>query len=274
MLALVLALSLMTGCGSTTASSTASDTTGTDSTVEPLRIGMECDYAPQNWQESTQTDTNLPIENVPGAYAEGYDVMISRLIGEALGREVVVEKLAWDGLIEALNAGQIDMIIAGMADTEARKESVAFSLTYDPTTYVIVVRSDSQYANATSFADFAGAAILGQKDTKYDEVIDQIEGVNHLTPVDSVPNMLARLDQKSVDGLVLDSSTAAAYLEVYPDFTIPELTDSFDLGFTGACIGLRLDDTETLEAVNAVIGSLTQEDFDTMKNKAIEMMPK
>jgi hypothetical protein len=39
-----------------------------------LRVGMECAYAPNNWQESEASDTNVPIEKVPGAYAEGYDV--------------------------------------------------------------------------------------------------------------------------------------------------------------------------------------------------------
>ena len=91
-----------------------------------LRVGMECAYAPNNWQESEASETNVPIENVPGAYAEGYDVQIARIIADQLGLELVVVKMDWDGLIEALNQGQIDAIIAGMADTEsARKPSTS-----------------------------------------------------------------------------------------------------------------------------------------------------
>ena len=33
-----------------------------------LRVGMECAYVPNNWQESEASETNVPIENVPGAY--------------------------------------------------------------------------------------------------------------------------------------------------------------------------------------------------------------
>ena len=76
-----------------------------------LRVGMECAYAPNNWQESEASETNVPIENVPGAYAEGYDVQIARIIADQLGLELVVVKMDWDGLIEALNQGQIDAII-------------------------------------------------------------------------------------------------------------------------------------------------------------------
>lgn len=272
-LAMLMAAMSLTACGGS-ASTAPSGSGESSAAVEPLRVGMECNYAPNNWQESEKTDTNLPIENLPGAYAEGYDVQMARMIGEALGREVVVEKLAWDGLIESLNAGQIDMIIAGMADTETRKESVAFSLTYHPTEYVIVVQGDGAYANATRLEDFSGAAILGQKDTKYDEVIDQIPGVNHLTPADSVPNMLSRLEQGACDGIVVGSDNAKAYLEAYPQFSVIHFEEGFSLGFTGSCVGLRLGDDELLAQVNAVIEPLTQADFDAMMEKAIEQMPR
>ena len=78
---------------------------------------MECAYAPNNWQEDQASDTNLPIENVSGFYAEGYDVQMAKQIGSALDAEIVIVKLSWDGLIDSLKSGQIDMVIAGMADT-------------------------------------------------------------------------------------------------------------------------------------------------------------
>ena len=106
-----------------------------------LRVGMECAYAPNNWQESEATDTNVPIENVPGAYAEGYDVQIARIIADQLGLELVVVKMDWDGLIEALNQGQIDAIIAGMADTESRKEAINFTSPYHETIYALMVNA-------------------------------------------------------------------------------------------------------------------------------------
>ncbi len=71
-----------------------------------------------------------PVENVAGAYAEGYDVQIAKHHRRRLGKELVIVKLSWDGLIDALNQGQIDAIIAGMMDTAERRESINFS---DPT---------------------------------------------------------------------------------------------------------------------------------------------
>ena len=92
-LALVLAalmlLSMAACASSTTATPAATETTASTENAETtetadtpatgvedgvLTVGMECAYAPSNWQESAATDTNVPVENVAGAYAEGYQV--------------------------------------------------------------------------------------------------------------------------------------------------------------------------------------------------------
>ncbi|MBQ9419679.1 MAG: hypothetical protein IJU31_04800, partial [Synergistaceae bacterium] len=39
--------------------------------IEIIRVGSECDYAPQNWQENRATDSNVPLANHKGFYAEG-----------------------------------------------------------------------------------------------------------------------------------------------------------------------------------------------------------
>ena len=238
---------------------------------------MECAYAPDNWEESTKTDTNIEEENNPGFYAEGYGVQVAKYISDQVGAEMKVVKLSWDGLIEALNNGQIDMIIAGMADTEERKQSVNFSTTYNvkKTQYQIMLKSDSKYANATQLSDFSGASILGQKDTLLDTVIDQIPGVNHVSPVASVPNMIDRLNAGTVDGIVIDENSAQAYLQTYPDLKVVSFEDGkgFELGFTGACVGLRKSDTDLLDKVNAALASLDTETRQKMMDTATAKMP-
>ena len=138
--ALLAALMLLalTACGAGTTSPAQDADTPAEEANSPtaessqFRVGMECAYAPSNWQESAATDTNVPVENVAGAYAEGYDVQIARILADQLGKELVIVKLSWDGLIDALNQGQIDAIIAGMMDTAERRESINFS---DPVSY-------------------------------------------------------------------------------------------------------------------------------------------
>lgn len=237
---------------------------------------MECAYAPNNWQEDTATDLNVPIENLPGFYADGNDVQIARHIAEDLDADLVIVKLAWSGLIEALNAGQIDMIIAGMADTAERRESINFSDPYKTTEYGLMVNGDSAYAGAASIQDFSGASVLGQKDTMLDTVIDQIEGVNHLPAVDSVPNQIARLEQKTCDAIVVNMENTPGYLATHPDFKVIEFADGegFTLGFNGSCVGLRKSDTELLDQVNASLAGLSEEARAEILAAANERQPK
>lgn len=281
-LSLLMVLSVLAGCSSSSSESSSSTTASTSgeetSERKVYRVGMECGYAPSNWTEDEATDTNLPIENLEGFYAEGYDVQIAKLIGEYLDADIVIVKLAWEGLIEALNQGQIDMIIAGMADTEERRQSINFSDTYNvkDTEYCLLVRADGDYVDATSLSDFAGASVLGQKGTRYDEVIDQIEGVNHLPAVDSTSSMLSRLDAGTTDAIVVDTTLAESYLDAYPDFAIVYFEDGkgFNIGFHGACVGLRLEDTELLEQVNAALATIDAETRQQLRDTAQANMPK
>ena len=111
-LALTMALAL-TACGGDSSSSSSNDSTpaettpaaptveippvedltGTDTSAIPgledgvLTVGMECAYAPYNWTQMDDSNGAVPISNVPGAYANGYDVMIAQqhLRGQRLG---------------------------------------------------------------------------------------------------------------------------------------------------------------------------------------------
>ncbi len=95
-----------------------------------IRVGMEVAYAPYNWQTSESSEYTIPVDNVSGAYADGYDVQFAKLVCEKLGGEPVAVKMTFSGLIDALNNGQIDLIIAGMSATDERRQSVDFSDPY------------------------------------------------------------------------------------------------------------------------------------------------
>ena len=50
-----------------------------------LTVAMECAYAPYNWTQMDDSNGAVPISNVEGSYANGYDIMISKLICETYG---------------------------------------------------------------------------------------------------------------------------------------------------------------------------------------------
>ena len=86
LLVILLAVICLTGCGG-----------GSSSNTKKFVVGMECGYAPFNWTETVKTDTNVPISNLGnGAYAEGYDVQVAKIIADELGLELEIKALAWD----------------------------------------------------------------------------------------------------------------------------------------------------------------------------------
>ena len=80
MLSLMLAVSLC-ACGEKTeAGKKYEDIPGLEDGI--LTVGMECAYAPYNWMQMDESNGAVPIANNPGAYANGYDVMIAKKIAD------------------------------------------------------------------------------------------------------------------------------------------------------------------------------------------------
>lgn len=199
----------------------------------------------------------------------------AKAIAEGLGKELVIVKLSWDGLIDALNQGQIDAIIAGMMDTAERRESINFSEPYRETTYGLMVLADSPYLNATSIQDFSGAAVLGQQGTALDDVIEQIEGVDHLSPVGSVPDMISRLQQGTCDAIVINVENAQGYLASNPNFRLVTFDEGsgFTLPAKGSCVGLRKSDNELLDQINTILSGIDDDARAAMWQAAVDGQP-
>ena len=235
---------------------------------------MEAAYAPYNWQTTEETEFTIPIENVSGAFADGYDVQITKAIAEGLEMEPVAIKLEWDGLIEALGQGQIDLIIAGMTATPEREESIDFTEPYYVGTYGLMVQKGSAYENATSIQDFAGAAVLGQKDTLLDEVIDEIEGVNHLSPVPTVPDQISNLLAGSCDAITFDVGNIESMTGAHPELVGVIFEEG--KGFSEEVpvnIGISKGQDDIVAKMNEILAGISEDDRQAIWAAAVERQP-
>ena len=240
-----------------------------------LRVGMEAAYAPYNWQATEASDTTIPIENVEGAYADGYDVQIAKRIAEELGMEPVAVKMDFGALVDSLNNGTIDIICAGMSVTPERAESADFTDSYIDDEVIIVVKKDSDYADATKLSDFSGASVLGQKDTFYDDLIEEIPDVNHMTPVATVPLVVDAIENGTCDAITFSSMSLPNLLENYPDLMKVELEEGE--GFSdpsnpdNAAIAKGQD--EMLDRLNEIIAGITEEERLEMWQDCMDRQP-
>ena len=288
-LALALLLSL-TACGSPAATETTAPTAGetvpqeSGSTVITgvedgvLTVGMECAYAPYNWTQMDDSNGAVPIANNPGAYANGYDVMIAKKICEANGWELEVMAIGWDGLVPALNAGQLDAVIAGQSMTETRMQEVDMAGPYFYASIVCVTRKDSPLASATGISQLTGSCTAQTGTIWYDSCLPQIEGAQLMPASETAPAMIMAVTSGTVDYICTDMPTAMGACATYDNLVILDFTgsnDNFQVDDGEINIGISVvkGNTFLLDAMNKVLSGMTVEDFNAIMNDAIAVQP-
>lgn len=238
-------------------------------------VGMECAYAPFNWQSSTETSTTVSLGSA--GYADGYDVQIAKRIADELGLELVIKKISWEGLPLALESGEIDAIIAGMTASDKREEGIDFTTPYyDSHGMIMIVRKDDVEASYTDIQQFKGKNVVGQKGTSYNDVIDQIEGVNHITPKQTYPEMVVALQNGDVDAITAEMAVAKGVVAANKDLTVVQFDEGkgFDCDTT-VSIGLK-EGTRGTEFYNKVQSALDKIDENTreqLMNDAVLNQP-
>lgn len=239
-----------------------------------FKVALECNYPPFNW---TQTEPGNGAVEIPGGgYAGGYDVEIAKLIADGLGRELVIVKAEWDGLIPAVNANKADAVIAGMSPTEERKASVDFSTPYYYSDLVVVVRKDSQYANAKSVAELSGAKLTGQLNTFHYTVIDQIEGALKQPAMDTFPVMTVALTSGKIDGYISERPGAISAAASNPDLTYTDFEEG--KGFTASeedtaiAVAMKKGNAD-LEKIDEIINNISKEQRAALMEAAVKNQP-
>lgn len=260
---------LLTGCASNTPTSTAASSSNSSDT---LRVGMECNYAPFNWSTTKEGEYTQPISSAD--YCDGYDVVVAKNLADKIGKKVEIVKLDWDNLILSLNNNQIDAVIAGMTATNERKQQVNFTDPYYVSEEVLIVKKDSQYTSATSLEDFKGATVQSQMNTIYDEVIDQIPGVNHMPAAETFPAAIQALQAGSVDAVTSELPVANGVVSANPDLAIVRFAEG--KGFkadTSVSIAVRKNDDELLNALQDALKTIDTDTRNTWMEEAVSRQP-
>lgn len=264
------AVILFTGCG-VNDPATSEGPEATES--EPFRVGLECGYAPFNWTQMDDANGGVKIDG-NAEYAGGYDVEIAKRIAEGLGKELVIVKTEWNGLLPALTSGKIDAIIAGMSPTAERAEAIDFSENYYKSDLVMVVKKGGNYEKAASIQDFKGAKITAQLSTFHYTVIDQIEGVVKEAAMDDFPAMRVALESGIIDGYVSERPEGVSASAANKNFAMVEFTEGFTTSDddTAIAVGLAKGSALTPE-INKILAGISEEERTNMMDTAIKNQP-
>ena len=242
---------------------------------EQFRVCMECDFAPYNWTQESENEFTYPIEG--GGFADGYDVQISKIIADKMGKELVIVKTDWDGLTMSVESGNTDAIIACMSPTEERKLTLDFTDSYCVYQYGMMVRRDSKYANAKCIDDLAGGTFSGQLNTVLYDLCDQIPDVNKAQATDSVPTLVVQANSGAIDGFVCESFSGFLIEESNPDLVYIGFEDGkgfdCDLGDRSVAIGIKKG-SPLLSELNDILAEISDEERDELMDGAMHRQPK
>lgn len=269
---------VLAACGNgESADSTAGSSTSSDATSEEtLYIGMEAAYPPYNWSQQDESNGALQIQN-SHEYANGYDVQMSKLIGEALDRPVEIVKVEWSGLIPALQANKIDLVIAGMSPTKERQEAIELTESYYDAQFTMVTRVDSEYADGESINDYDGARLVGQQGTLNYDLLNQFPGATVEQAMNDFSAMRVALQSRKIDAYISEYPESVSATRAIDDLSFIELPEgSFEMpeGTTDyLAIGIKKGNLELLEQVNEVLAGITLEERSEMMNNAIDQQP-
>ena len=248
MVILLFSLSLI-GCSNSKGASTSNESI---STIEKIKdsgkivLGTCADYPPYEFHK--QIDGKDKII--------GFDIDIAKEIAKDLGVELEIKDMDFNGLLAALDTGNVDFVVAGMTPTEERKESVDFSkVYYDPDQGLLIRIEDKE--KYKSIEDLKGMKVGAQKGTIQEDVANDSIDDSQVKALGKITNLVLELKNKKIDGVVLVTPVAKAYDKANPDLI---LSPYIDFGKEdGVAIAVKKDNQELVDAINSTIDKLMED---------------
>jgi glutamine transport system substrate-binding protein len=189
---IMLAAGLAAGCGGTK-----SPEKKEAAPAKVLRVGTEPTFAPFEFQKKDSKDF------------DGFDMDLIRAVGQKMNMKVEIQNMGFDALIPALNAGNIDVAVAGISITEDRKKAVDFTDAYYESGLIVVVnKNDTSIKGVNDLKDKKIAVQIG---TTGAEKAAKVPGAK-VTTFNTNAEVFLELKNKGVDAVIIDKPVAAYYL--------------------------------------------------------------
>lgn len=274
-LALTLAMALglgLTACGSNGANSSASGSNndasnpgtssvdGSNTGMTKLVLGTSADYPPFEFHVLQDGEDKIV----------GIDVFLAEQIAEDMGAELEISDMDFDMLLNLMNKGDVDMVIAAMELKDDRAAAADYSDPYYTDEAPLIVVRKAYLDQYKTLEDFTGKTVGAQTGTtKADIVLGTDPEKPHMTDVQDlllpkVTDLIAQLQFEKCDAVVLDAAVAQKYVASNDELAIVE---SIDLGEAaepyrvwvakGDPKGLLPSINETIATVTAEGGAMT-----------------
>lgn len=209
--------------------------------VEKITMGTSADYAPFEFHTMINgVDTIV-----------GFDIEIAKQIAADMGKELEIKDISFDALLNELQAGTIDFVLAGMSADEDRLKQCDASDPYYSADFQRLVIRKTDVDKYTSFDSFEGAKVGAQAGTIQVGLAEENLTGCELLILQAVPDLFNNLMNNKCEAVLVDGNVGDGYIAAnseltYVDVEFPETP--------GTCAWVQKDDPKgLLESINATI---------------------
>jgi polar amino acid transport system substrate-binding protein len=141
----------------------------------------------------------------------GFDIDVVGAVAKNAGIEVKFVNTPWEGIFNALNQGDRDLLVSAITITDARRQTMDFTKPYFDARQLIAVKADSKVAR---FDDLKPLKVGVQTGTTGDEAVSKLQGKNSpdIKRFESTPLALKELEAGGVDAVVADNGVVVNYV--------------------------------------------------------------
>lgn len=191
-----------------------------------------------------------PYEYHEGDAIVGIDVEIAQAICDELGKELVIEDMAFDSIITAVTTGKADFGAAGMTVTPGREKNVSFTETYTKASQVVIVKEGSDIATPDDISGKVVGVQLGTTGDIYVSDMEDVEVERYNKGFEAIQSLLT----DKIDAVVIDQEPAKVFVSENEGLIILEehFTDE------DYAIAVAKDNTELVDAFNDALATLKE----------------
>lgn len=230
-----------------------------------LKVGTSAEYSPYEFHKVVDGEDKIV----------GFDDFVVQEIAKDMGVKVEYEDMDFDGLLGALQADKVDIVLAGMTPDEKRKKSVDFSDIYYTNSNVCIVAKGKEDTIKKS-EDLKGLKVGVQKGTTQADYVTNTLGISDATQLKKIPDLMLELQNGKIDVIVTGKAVAEINVKKYDNIAIGNTTVGDEVAETAAAAikksGNGVDNTSFVKSVNDTIKRLQDSgDMDKYMQEALKL---
>jgi len=220
-----------------------------------LIVGTSPDYPPYEFH----------LLNDKEGEVVGLDIDIAKEIAREIGVKLTVKHVVFHKLFDALNQGDADLVIAGLAPSEGRRQLVDFSDVYYQAIQNMLIRAtDAEII--TSIDDLRGKTVGTQKGSIQEDMVHKhILGAQYVVK-ETINELIGDLLEKRIDAAILEKPVAESYVAKNKNLINIECRSGAYDALLGSAIAVKKGNQHLLKEVNRILKKLKRE------NKIVEFV--